>query len=176
MYNVVMSGKVPKDPSYCTWCIDEATTGPCDDHRGPDGTAVPYTGEDAYEPSAYVLDVMSRRWRGWHGTSRIWECFGFDPRTGYWMRSIDGGPVEQTNISYRAIGNTWFPVNLTLGAWQLASSIVSLGRMPKAGEVMADVERASRTLHDLGLLSEDGILSEAGRQVATSPFVDDPGP
>jgi len=156
-----------------------ANGSPCEHHRGPSGAAVRYTGPDAYEPTDYVREVMSERWRGWHASGgkdvmRIWECFGFDPRAGYWMRTVDDGPVETTNISYRAIDVNWHRVHMTFGAHSLACAVARLGRLPANAEECpnVDLQRATQTLRDLGLLTPDGALNDQGRSVAAKPLFD----
>lgn len=111
-------GNIPRDPKQCVHCIQNGE--PCVDHRGPTGSPVEYTGPDMYEPDDWVKEVMTTFWRAYstqdnsnvrgHICSciRSWECFGFDPRVGFWMRTIDRlGPPRQTNISVRAIDATW---------------------------------------------------------------------
>lgn len=94
--------KVPKSPSWCSCCI---TYGTCDDHRGPNGEPVEYTGRDAYEPSEWIIDVVGTEYNGPDG--RVYQCFGYDPRHGFWMQSVHGEPVRKTNISEAAIGRTF---------------------------------------------------------------------
>jgi hypothetical protein len=107
------TGDVPRDPAWCTdcRCPESYGRGPCARHRGPDGQAVPYSGPDAYEPSAYVRDLVgvvfrAPRWDG-IGLGKIVEfvCDGYDPRSGFWMR--DPTDKYQTCVSERAIGRTW---------------------------------------------------------------------
>lgn len=109
-----MPYKIPKDHSWCSYCIapeEYEITSPCPDHRGPDGKPVPYEGLDAYEPSEWVLSVVGNLYRGSSisrggPATRVYRCFGYDPRHGFWMRTIDS-PVQQWNISERAIGRTY---------------------------------------------------------------------
>ena len=107
---------VPKDPGWCSRCIT-SSEGPCKDHAGPDGKPTEYAGYDAYEPSEWVTHVVGKSYSGWdHGTdgsnsARKWTCFGYDPRSGFWMRTADDlGPERTTNISERAIGRTFHEI------------------------------------------------------------------
>ena len=102
---------IPRNPQWCSNCI--ADKAPCDFHKGPDGSFQPYMGTDAYLGSDWVLNVVNSHYRGVdnHGPDypvRSWICFGYDPRSGFWMRTIDDrGPQREINISERAIGRTW---------------------------------------------------------------------
>lgn len=101
-----MKGHIPKSPTCCTRCI--ANSGePCADHRGKDGGPVDYAGPDAYEPSDWVLTVVGERYKGFDG--RVYLCFGYDPRSGFWMRA-EGEPAREANISERAIDRTYHRV------------------------------------------------------------------
>jgi hypothetical protein len=93
-------GWIPKDPAWCTRCIAEGS--PCGDHRGPDGSVRSYRGSDAYEPSSWVLEVVGKRYKAWGGP---YLCFGYDPRSGFWMRSEADG--RETNVSEAAIDRTF---------------------------------------------------------------------
>jgi hypothetical protein len=59
-----------------------------------------------YEPSDWVVEVVGKTYNGWQGT---YECFGYDPRHGFWMRNI-ADPKDQRNVSERAIGRTYHRV------------------------------------------------------------------
>lgn len=101
-----MKGTVPKSHACCTRCIDSRMNGngdPCSDHRGKDGAFVDYAGPDAYEPSEWVLTVVGKRYRGFGGL--VYSCFGYDPRSGFWMRAEDGS--REANVSEAAIDRTY---------------------------------------------------------------------
>jgi hypothetical protein len=51
-------------------------------------------------------NVVGKTYKGFDGT---YLCFGYDPREGFWMRSVDS--ERQTNVSERAIGRTFHVVN-----------------------------------------------------------------
>jgi len=91
---------IPADPSWCSYCILEKGT-PCRDHAGPDGRAAPYSGEDVYVPTDWVLSVVGKRYDTATGPCL---CFGYDRRHGFWMR--DEATGEERNVSERAIGRT----------------------------------------------------------------------
>jgi hypothetical protein len=110
-----MRGMIPKDPNACRYCREEKppfalTATPCEHHLGPDGKPKPYAGHDVYKPSEWVQHVVGRLYLAFDWSSRTmrtWECFGYDPRTGFWMRTTDGGTENVTNVSERAIGASW---------------------------------------------------------------------
>jgi hypothetical protein len=158
-----VSYQIPKLSTWCSYCIDPAAygnQGPCPDHRGPGGEPVEYAGRDAYEPSAQVLGVVGGRYDGWRG---IVECFGYDPRHGYWMRVVATG--ERFNVSERAIGATYHRVRFTWGARELLGLIVRLGRLPTDAEAeKVDVGRAQQTLLDLDYLTAEGVVTDLGRR------------
>lgn len=52
--------------------------------------------------------VVGRYYRAWDG--RTYLCFAYDPRQGFWMRAVDAGAPRETNVSERAIGRTYHPV------------------------------------------------------------------
>jgi hypothetical protein len=157
-----VNGNIPHNPAWCSRCIEAKA--PCDDHRGPGGESVPYTGPDVYAPSAWVKQVVGGRYRdGW--TLKLCVCFGYDPRHGFWMRQLDTG-VER-NVSERAIDRTYHRIHMTGGAWMLARAYVALGRMPTPEDKCgADIAMASRTLRDFDCLTADGQLTDAGRKLA----------
>jgi hypothetical protein len=91
--------KIPRHHSWCSHCINpdgyyRDDDGPyCQDHRGPYGEPVEYTGEDAYEPSEWVLSVVGKRfshpnWTSEGPPTRVAVCTGYDPRHGF--RSLGG--------------------------------------------------------------------------------------
>lgn len=102
--------KIPKKSSWCSHCITEKKT-PCEHHMKGD-----YKGIDVYKPSEWVLSVIGSIYSAYdveNSKTRDWECFGYDPRHGFWMRTIDDlGPVRETNISERAIDRTWHKRNI----------------------------------------------------------------
>ncbi len=105
-----MSGRIPVDPSWCTFCVAAVRYGrplgePCENHSGPGGTRIPYLGLEAYEPSDYVKSVVGKEYAGGGGQ---FLCFGYDPRSGFWMRDVETG--EERNFSERAIGRTYHEV------------------------------------------------------------------
>lgn len=91
--------KIPRESKDCALCFKY---GDCADHRGPDGSRVPYAGPDVYEPSDWVLGVVGQRY---HGGDQVYACTGYDPRAGFWMRGEGDGRI--TNVSERAIGRTF---------------------------------------------------------------------
>lgn len=102
-----MKGTVPKSYECCTRCIGNWINeggGPCPDHRGKDGAHVDYAGPNAYEPSDWVLTVVGKRYRGFD--ERVYLCFGYDPRSGFWMRA-EGEPICEANVSEAAIDRTY---------------------------------------------------------------------
>lgn len=122
-----MPGRVPQDPVCCSRCYERSegllqnykrSAVPCDEHRGREGQPVPYTGPEKYEPSEWVQGVVGHKYRAYDGQAhceRIWLCWGYDPRAGFWMRTIDNlGAPRETNVSERAIDRTfhrvWEPV------------------------------------------------------------------
>lgn len=104
-----MNGKIPKLSAWCSYCVAPEEfgnpPGPCPDHRGPDGRTVDYTGRNAYEPSAWVEQQVTLRFRSYRGDC---ACFGYDPRHGFWMVQLDTGKCF--NVSERAIGRTFHAV------------------------------------------------------------------
>lgn len=103
-------GDIPKHSTDCSYCIaPEAFGDPkgrlCQHHRGKDGKPVEYAGSDAYEPSAWVKQVVGNHYRAWDG--RIYLVFGYDPRSGFWVRTVDNDEPRHANISERAIGRTY---------------------------------------------------------------------
>lgn len=59
---------------------------------------------DDYEPTSWVKSVVGKRYKF---DFRVYECFAYDPRQGFWMRTVDKGEFRQTNVSERAIGRTF---------------------------------------------------------------------
>lgn len=153
-----MKGLIPRDPAWCSSCIEGK---PCEYHRG--GKA--YAGDDVYEPSAWVLEVVGRRYRGWDA---LYECIGYDPRHGFWMQQVDA-PHTRRNVSERAIDRTYHQVWLTPGAWRLAQHIRELGRLPTQAEAPdVTLAGATYTLRDLGMLDGEQ-LTAAGVRIAETP-------
>lgn len=105
-----VSDKIPANPAWCSYCI-QSEEGPCESHRGRNGRPKAYSGHDGYEPSEWVLRVVGQRYTAWDAHChciRTWECFGYDPRHGFWMRTVDDfGVYRETNVSERAIDRTW---------------------------------------------------------------------
>jgi hypothetical protein len=99
---------IPKPHEWCSYCI-QGKGKPCEHHAGPNGTFVEYTGSQAYSPTAGDLATVGKKYRGFD--QRIYECFGYDPRHGFWMRTVDEGEPRQTNVSERAIGRTYHLVH-----------------------------------------------------------------
>lgn len=173
--------KIPRNPDWCSCCIMPEDGAPCPDHRGPNGERVEYTGPDVYDPApdSYVVrEVIGKRFTGGgydferRHVTRVFECFGHDPRNGFWMRTIDNdeGEPYQTNISEHAVGRTFYRVQMKLGAWYLLDLIVQLGRMPTPEEVAASefkpsVKLAFPTLRQNGLVTKDGQVTERGREI-----------
>jgi hypothetical protein len=165
---------IPRDPAWCSYCIEPAKYGravgePCGDHRGPDGKPATYDGRDAYDPSPWVLEVVGARYTAGDWCKRnggkvlVYECFGYDPRHGFWMRWVDH--PEVTNISERAIGRTFHRVEMSWAAWDVLATAVRFGRVPEAGEmegymVPACIER----LRHNGYMDEAGAVTDAGRR------------
>ena len=98
------NGRVPRNPDWCSYCVLDKTK-PCSHHIGKDGEKVEYNGHDVYEPSSWVNHVVGTNYKGWDG--RPYICFGYDPRSGFWMRSTDDQPMRETNVSERAIDRSF---------------------------------------------------------------------
>jgi hypothetical protein len=101
---------VPKSHACCTRCISNRMSGdegggPCRDHLGKDGAFVDYAGPDVYEPSDWVLTVVGKWYRGFD--ERVYLCFGYDPRSGFWMRTTEGEEPRERNVSEAAIDCTY---------------------------------------------------------------------
>lgn len=187
-----MSNKIPASPAWCSYCV-QCKEGPCGDHRGPDGKPQVYSGQDVYAPSAWVLEVVGQRYSAWdHGVSagtRTWECFGYDPRHGFWMRTVDDmGPPRETNVSERAIDRTWQTLRMRHGSWMLLEAVAELGRVPneaEAAERGIALDLAASTCRSFGLLTPSGQLSHRGERALRSTsegdrpsdlrFLDSPG-
>jgi hypothetical protein len=158
------NGRVPKDPEWCSTCIEQQT--PCLYHVDKDGLPIAYAGPDVYEPTQWVTGVVGKRYKRAFGG--IVVCFGYDPRHGFWMRDVEP-PHQEHNVSERAIGRTYHTVRLKLGSWNLARIITQLGRMPTIEEAQGHgvgLELAKGTLRDLGALALDNTLTDEGRRVA----------
>lgn len=175
-----MSYKIPRNPAWCSGCImpkemSRDGKAPCEFHRGPNGEAVEYTGRDAYDPSNWVLnEVVGKRFTAaGFGIEplRVYECFGYDPRNGFWVRTVDDeGEPRQANISERAIGATYHRLRMTIGAWHLLEMIVQYGRLPtpeenEASEFKPSLELAFPTLRRNGLVTKDAQLTDRGREL-----------
>ncbi len=94
------NGSIPRDPSWCSYCVTAERC--CADHASGN-----YVGRDVYEPSPWVLSVVGERFRSWDG---VYRCFGYDPRNGFWMEAVSGERMgRKTNVSERAIGATFPP-------------------------------------------------------------------
>lgn len=156
--------KIPKSPAWCSGCI--TGDAPCEYHRDNNGEARDYEGHDAYEPSEWVLGVVGRRYTY---DDEVYECFGYDPRNGFWMLAVDGERLgRKTNVSERAIGSTFYLVEMTFGARAVLMMHVALERTPTKKEMTdggAHPEYAPRTLQRLGLIDTRGI-TKAGREEA----------
>ncbi len=109
-----MNGRIPKDPTWCRLCIGETENDklvreplPCRDHKDPNDLTKfsPYEGSDLYVPSDFVLETVGHQFKGWDGL--VYECFGYDPRCGFWMRTVDKEDPRTTCISERAVGGTY---------------------------------------------------------------------
>ncbi len=169
-------GTIPQDPTWCSYCI-LSKEGPCENHRGPDGKPQMFDGYDAFEPTEYIQSLIGLRFLAWDSylpigpggnSTRVWVCFGYDPRNGFWMRTVDDrGPTRETNISGRAIDRTWHRLHMTPGAWWLLEAIQELGRMPtedEAKERRLMLDLATQTCRRFDLLTSDGTLNDAGRK------------
>lgn len=157
-----MSGQIPKLSAWCSYCIAPDAygnpPGPCGHHRGPDGGPIEYAGRDAYDPSPWVLDVVGKRYSSYRG---VCECFGYDPRNGFWMRVLATG--EKCNVSERAIDRTFHRIRITWGAERALLLLSELGRWPNKPEAeLVDIPAAQETLRALGLVTPDAI-TDAGR-------------
>ena len=95
---------IPSNPDWCSYCIQGNGT-PCEHHTGPNGSCVEYKGSLSYTPTTSDRSTVGKKYKAWDG--RTYLCFGYDPRHGFWMRSVDGGETRQTNVSERAIGRTY---------------------------------------------------------------------
>ena len=164
-----MSYKIPASPAWCSYCIQD---GPCEDHRGPEGKPQDYSGGDVYEPSEWVLAVVGRRYAAWdHSYSvgtRTWECFGYDPRHGFWMRTVDDlGPPRETNVSERAVDRTWHTLRISCGSWWLLEAVLELGRLPnesEAAERKIALDPATNLCRRFDLLTPSGQISPRGHR------------
>jgi hypothetical protein len=119
-----VSGRVPKDPAHCRYCLTERgawTEKPCEDHARPDGSRGEYSGPELYEPSEWVKSVVGKLYTAGRWTEPkpgqkrqlLVEIFGYDRRCGFWVREVDvkeDGTREIvpdgyfSNISERAVG------------------------------------------------------------------------
>jgi len=98
------NGSIPRLPSWCTQCVQNGSSGPCEHHRGKDGEPREYRGRDVYKPSPWVLEVIGKWYRHMGG---VYFCSGYDPRCGFWMLGEDG---ERRNVSEAAIDRTFHKV------------------------------------------------------------------
>lgn len=156
------NGFIPKDSAWCSDCHMDPNA-PCARHTGLDGKVVEYTGSDVYKPSSWVLEVVGKRYNGLYG---VFECLGYDPRHGFWMKQIHP-PYRKTNVSERAIGGSYHVIRLTYGAWLLCRFIAEHGRISRDGEnPYCDAAMASKTLRSLGMIDADNMLTESGRACA----------
>lgn len=161
--------KIPRDPAWCSCCIDPKQFGgksPCRDHTGLDGKPAPYEGLDAYNPTDWVLRVVGGRFTSWEEGSPVYRCIGYDPHNGFWMQRVED-PDHKRNISERAIGRNYHRVRMTWGAWELLETTATLGRLPteeEAQELRISLSLASATLKQNGLLKE-GALTDFAREV-----------
>lgn len=89
-----------------------------------------FTGYDAYEPTEWVTQVVGTRYKAWD--KRTYLCTGYDPRSGFWMRTVDDGKPRITNVSERAINRTYHEVRLTWGAFRMLELTGSL-ELPHQG-------------------------------------------
>jgi len=157
----VSNGSIPRDPSWCSYCVTSGRR--CGDHASGD-----YGGRDVYEPSSWVLSVVGERFRSWDG---VYRCFGYDPRNGFWMQAVSGERMgRKTNVSERAIGATFHHVTMGSGsgAARLLSAWVRLGRPLTDAEMANELihaEYATAKLRDLGYLDASGVTAE-GRAAA----------
>lgn len=151
--------KIPRDPSWCSRCIEKGVHGPCDDHRGTDGKPAEYVGSNAYQPTKWVLEVVGQRYASCRG---LCLCTGYDPRHGFWMQCLATG--ERFNISEGAIGRSFGRIQFTAGARRLLQLISELGRMPTTTEAgLIAVEPATETLRDLSYIGASDALTDAGQ-------------
>ncbi len=140
---------------------------PCSFHRGPNGQPVEYTGEFMYEPSDFVKHVVGGLYRAIdcqiHDLPiRRWVCFGYDPRSGFWMRSDDDlGSPKVTNVSERAVNRTFHRLGLTMGAALLLHIGRAEGQLPSADKTPSvSYDRASETLRELGMIEPSGKFTQ----------------
>lgn len=58
---------------------------------------------EGYEPTDWVQMQVGQHFKSFN---RKYLCFGYDPRQGFWMRSVDD-PEDERNVSERAIDRTF---------------------------------------------------------------------
>lgn len=115
------SGSIPRLSSWCTHCLVPTIYPTCPHHvNGED-----YEGRDVHEPSKWVKQVVGAFY---DGTEGVYECVGYDPRSGFWMRNLDN-PDDLRNVSERAINRTF---NLRLPKYVSANIMGSKGIPPEA--------------------------------------------
>jgi len=79
----------------------------CDDHRGPDGSPVAYTGLDVYVPTEWVKRLGRALYRGYD--SFVYRVVGYDPRSGVIVERVGVGldRLRRASLSERAIDRTY---------------------------------------------------------------------
>jgi hypothetical protein len=167
----MIRGSIPRDSSWCALCYREKKL--CKDHRDPndkDGTEapVPYEGHDVYQPSEWIQSILGKRYTY---CDRIYVCFGYDPRAGVWMRTVDDdGPEKISNISERAVDATFHRIRMSHGAKKLLPLIQELGRMPSDDEAPhIAMQYAPNTLYLNGFTTKSGEITELGRAELAKP-------
>ena len=168
---------IPKKHTNCSYCIlggrldwpDPGAAPPepglCKDHKGEDGQPVEYTGHDAHEPKS--LYTIGYRFRAWD--KRTYLCTGYDPRHGFWMRSVDEGKPILKNVSERAVGRTFHRVDITWGAFEMLKLTGSLERFPteEEAEGIWYTHARENLIHCGFLTSANTITTEGSARLAS---------
>jgi hypothetical protein len=158
-----MLGRIPKTAASCVSCVrmQMEKHGPCEYHRGLNGEVVEYKGPDQYVPSDWVKEIVGRRYSSSTG---LWLCTGYDPRTGFWMRTLEENSARALiNVSEAAIDRTFHRVRMTAGAFTLLKVIKKLGRLPNPSEAEnVLLPLARETLFQNGYITREGDITPAG--------------
>jgi len=103
---------------------------------------VPYEGSDVYKPSEWVLRVVGSVLQSYDWTGKVegpvfYECDGYDPRHGFWLRNLRD-PEDVRNVSERAIDRTFHTIHSYSPYRKLVDALLAIKKGPKCFGSEAD--------------------------------------
>lgn len=168
--------RIPKNPKWCIRCHKGRS---CSHHRNPNGETQEYIGPGSFEPDSSIVRFFGRRFECYDAfaeTERVYECFGYDPRKGFWMRPVVWGPSKlkgrKVCTSSRSIGTTFREVRLTYLAKRLLETTGIAGKVAYELATEREWDEAKEVLRKLDFLDRRGCLTDGGRKALIEPYDD----